>query len=107
MSANGSLAEMREAAEHDRDASVPFACLVSARGHSDLGRRSLMARELSLEWSAPEGVQGSSEIADMLRRASQRAFERGAQGVLVLVTHEAAACFDRIDVYEDWRGLPR
>ena len=107
MSTNGSLAEMREAAEHDRDASVPFACLVSARGHADLGRRSLMARELSLEWSTPEGVQGSSEIADMLRRASQRAFERGAQGVLVLVTHEAAACFDRIDVYEDWRGLPR
>jgi anthranilate/para-aminobenzoate synthase component I len=98
---------MRATAERDREASVPFACLVSARGHADLGRRSLMARELSLEWSVPEGMFGAREITDMLRRASQRAFERGAQGVLVLVTHEAAACFDRIDVYEDWRGLPR
>jgi anthranilate/para-aminobenzoate synthase component I len=66
-----------------------------------------MAGRLSLEWSAPADLTGSLEIAKQLRLASRRAFERGAQGVLVLLTHEAAACFDRIPVHEDWLGLPR
>lgn len=107
MSSTVSLADLRELAERSRAAAEPFACLVSARGHADLGRRSLMARQLSLEWSAPADLSGSGELAKQLRLASRRAFERGAQGVLVLVTHEAAACFDRIPVHEDWLGLPR
>ena len=107
VSSAASLADLRELAERSRGAAEPFACLVSARGHADLGRRSLMAGRLSLEWSAPADLTGSLEIAKQLRLASRRAFERGAQGVLVLLTHEAAACFDRIPVHEDWLGLPR
>jgi anthranilate/para-aminobenzoate synthase component I len=107
MSSTVSLADLRELAERSRAAAEPFACLVSARGHADLGRRSLMASQLSLEWSAPADLLGSGELAKQLRLASRRAFERGAQGVLVLLTHEAAACFDRIPVHEDWLGLPR
>jgi anthranilate/para-aminobenzoate synthase component I len=107
MSSTASLADLRELAERSRAAAEPFACLVSARGHADLGRRSLMARQLSLEWSAPADLSGSGDIAKQLRLESRRAFANGAQGVLVLLTHEAAACFDRIPVHEDWLGLPR
>lgn len=107
VSSTGSLADLREAAERSCAAAEPFACLVSARGHADLGRRSLMASELSLEWSAPAGLSHSRDIADTLRQVSLRAFGRGAQGLLVLLTHEAAACFDRIPVHDDWLGLPR
>ncbi len=103
----GSLPELRELAERSRAAAEPFACLVSARGHADLGRRSLMASRLSLEWTAPTDLSGARDVAERLRLASQGAFERGAQGLLVLVTHEAAACFDRIPVHDDWLGLPR
>lgn len=107
MSSTASLADLRELAERSRAAAEPFACLVSARGHADLGRRSLMASELSLEWTAPADLSGAHDVAERLRLASQGAFERGAQGLLVLVTHEAAACFDRIPVHDDWLGLPR
>lgn len=102
-----SLAELREAAELARRQSDPFVCLVSARGHADLGRLSLMGRGLALEWSAPTDLSDPSKTIDALRRAARTAFARGAQGLLVLVTHEGGACFDRIDGHDDWLGLPR
>jgi len=108
VSVQGLLAEMRSAAERSRNAAEPFACLISARGHAELGRRSLMASQLSLAWRAPADLSGgAADVAERLRLASRRAFERGARGLLVLVTHEASACFDRIPVHDDWLGLPR
>lgn len=107
MTRSGALGAMRQRAERARLAAHPFVCLVSARGHLDLGRRSLMAEELALEWSAPaDPIEGATTI-EALRCAAQRAFARGAAGLLVLITHEGAACFDRIDVHEDWLRLPR
>jgi para-aminobenzoate synthetase component 1 len=46
-------------------------------------------------------------VTAALRTAARNAFAGGAQGLLVMLTHEAASCFDRIAVHEDWLGLPR
>lgn len=101
------LAILRRTAERARASSIPFAALVSARGHADLGRRSLLASELEFEWSAPFSPMSPQHTVATLRRQAQSAFARGAQGVLVLLTHESAACFDRIEVFPDWLQLPR
>ena len=45
------LRDLRSAAEALRARGEPFACLVSALGHPELGRRSLLADGLALEWS--------------------------------------------------------
>lgn len=100
-------AALRAAAEQAAGADEEFACLVSARGHVELGRRSLLARGLTLEWSAPAALTDVAVTINALRAAAKAAFARGAKGLLVLVTHEAAACFDRIPVHDDWHGLPK
>lgn len=107
MSSLGNLPAMRPQVERARLDAEPFVGLVSARGHADLGRRSLLGRDLSLEWSAPRGLSDPIATVAGLRDAARAAFARGAEGLLVLLTHEAAACFDRIEVHDDWRGLPR
>ncbi|MBM4191899.1 MAG: anthranilate synthase component I family protein [Gammaproteobacteria bacterium] len=107
MNTAASIAEMRYAAERDYAAAKSFACLVSKRGHPDLGRRSLMASTLALEWHSPVNLSDAKQTTDALRRTASRAFGRGAKGLLVLVTHEASACFDHIAVHDDWLGLPR
>lgn len=109
------LAALRRAAERARVQDQPFACLVSARGHAELGQRSRLATGLALEWQTPahtgdeDGVGPESAAATIaaLRQAARAAFARGARGLLLLATHEAAAEFDRIPVHGDWRGLPR
>jgi anthranilate/para-aminobenzoate synthase component I len=109
------LAALRADAERARAEGAPFACLVSARGHAELGQRSRLATRLSLEWQSPPrsaddgGADGAAAAATVisLRRASEVAFARGARGLLVLATHEAAAEFDRSPVHGDWLGLPR
>jgi len=109
------LAALRGAAERARAQDEPFACLVSARGHAELGRRSRLASGLSLEWQTPphagdEDGSGPAAVAATvaaLRAAAHAAFARGARGLLLLATHEAAAEFDRIPVHGDWLGLPR
>ncbi|MFM7395629.1 MAG: chorismate-binding protein [Gammaproteobacteria bacterium] len=107
MSTVASLAEMRRAAEQAHAAAESFACLVSARGHADLGRRSLMASALMREWHSTDNLSDAKQTVAALRHAASRAFDRGAKALLVLVTHEASACFDRIAVHDDWLGLPR
>lgn len=110
-----SLPELRALAERARAQDEPFACLVSARGHADLGQRSRLATHLALEWQTPpqsrddigSGAEGAASTVAALRQAAQAAFARGAKGILVLATHEAAAEFDRMPVHGDWRGLPR
>lgn len=109
------LPALRSAAERAQAAGEPFACLVSARGHADLGRRSRLATGLRLEWQSPShatdddgaAAAGVAATVAALRQAAQAAFARGARGLLLLATHEAAAEFDRIPVHGDWRGLPR
>ena len=109
------LAALRREAERARKDDEAFACLVSARGHVELGRRSRLATGLSLEWQTPphagdeDGADPSAVAATVsaLRGAAQAAFARGARGLLLLATHEAAAEFDRIPVHGDWAGLPR
>ena len=109
------LLALRAGAERARERGESFACLVSARGHAELGRRSRLATGLALEWQTPlhasreDGADASRAAATVaaLRRAAAEAFARGARGLLVLATHEAAAEFDRIPVHADWRGLPR
>lgn len=98
---------IRQAAEVAATNGEPFACLVSARGHADLGRQSLLARDLTLEWSTSVGAADAAATSAALRSAAQAAFARGARGLLVLVAHEAASCFDRIAVHDDWCGLPK
>jgi para-aminobenzoate synthetase component 1 len=109
------LAALRREAERARAQDAPFACLVSARGHAELGRRSRLATGLALEWQTPphgrdeDGASPAAVAATVaaLRSAAGAAFARGARGLLLLATHEAAAEFDRIPVHGDWRGLPR
>ena len=109
------LAALRVDAERARVADEPFACLVSARGHAELGQRSRLATRLALEWQSPprsadgDGADAAAAAATVmaLRRAADVAFARGALGLLVLATHEAAAEFDRSPVHGDWLGLPR
>ena len=111
----GGVRALRRRAEALRLQGEPFACLVSARGHVELGQRSRLATALTPEWRSPphvagdEGVEPARAVATVsaLRAAAQAAFARGARGVLVLATHEAAAEFDRTPVHGDWRGLPR
>jgi len=87
-------------------ADEPFAALVSAAGHADRGRRSLLARELRHELSL-EAAGTPAEAVAALREAATAAFARGAAGLLVLVSHEAASLFDRIPTQAPWLGLPR
>jgi len=109
------LVALRSATERAWAQGQPFACLVSARGHAELGQRSRLATGLALEWQTPahtgdeDGVGPASAAATVaaLRQAARAAFSRGARGLLLLATHEAAAEFDRIPVHGDWRGLPR
>jgi para-aminobenzoate synthetase component 1 len=109
------LPALRAGAERARERGESFACLVSARGHAELGRRSRLATGLTLEWQTPphgrdEDGAGPAAVAATvaaLRSAAGEAFARGARGLLLLATHEAAAEFDRIPVHDDWRGLPR
>ena len=102
-----SLATLRQLAENARAAGQPFAALVSARGHADLGRRSLLASDLALEWTAPAGAATAARTVAALRSHAHAAFARGAQGLLVLLTHESAACFEPLEAHPDWLGLPR
>lgn len=115
MSAATGLADLRRAAERAGSRGDPFACLVSARGHAELGQRSRFATGMTLEWRTPShagdedgaGPDGVAATVAALRGAAKVAFERGAKGLLLLATHEAAAEFDRMPVHGDWRGLPR
>lgn len=101
------LATLRRLAEASRARNEAFACLVSARGEAELGRRSILASGLTLEWSSAATPVTDASVTEVLRDKARAAFARGAQGLMVLLTHEAAACFDRIDVHDDWLGLPR
>ena len=87
-------------------AEEPFAALVSAIGHVDRGRRSLLARELRAELSL-DAAATPAEASAALREAAAAAFARGASGLLVLVAHEAASLFDRVPTQSPWLGLPR
>jgi anthranilate/para-aminobenzoate synthase component I len=87
-------------------AEEPFAALVSAIGHVERGRRSLLARELRAELSL-DAAATPGEASAALRDAAETAFARGASGLLVLVAHEAASLFDRVPTQSPWLGLPR
>ncbi len=99
------LRDLRASAESLRAAGCPFACLVSALGHPDLGQRSLLARDLTLEWSSESGADTAP--VEAMRAAARAAFARGVRGLLLLATHEAVADLERVPVHPDWRGLPR
>lgn len=83
-----------------------FAALVSAAGRADLGRRSLLASMLQPLVVPSPATGHRSAYMQTLRTAVTRAFEAGAQGVLALVSHEAAGFFDDIETYPAWAGLP-
>lgn len=100
------LRDLRSAAEALRARGEPFACLVSALGHPELGRRSLLADGLALEWSS-DTDPGQKPVIERLREAARLAFSQGACGLLLLATHEAVAEFETVPVYPDWRALPR
>ena len=75
-----SLPDLRRGAEAARVAAEPFACLVSALGHPDLGRRSLLGTGLRLEWRATRETSSSGRdgLLGSLRKAAADAFARGA-----------------------------
>ena len=100
------LRDLRSAAEALRARGEPFACLVSALGHPELGRRSLLADGLALEWSS-DTDPGQKPVIERLREAARLAFSQGACGLLLLATHEAVAEFETVPVHPDWRALPR
>ena len=100
------LRDLRSAAEALRARGEPFACLVSALGHPELGRRSLLADGLALEWSS-DTDPGQKPVIERLRGAARLAFSQGACGLLLLATHEAVAEFETVPVHPDWRALPR
>ena len=100
------LRDLRSAAEALRARGEPFACLVSALGHPELGRRSLLADGLALEWSS-DTDPGQKPAIERLREAARLAFSQGACGLLLLATHEAVAEFETVPVHPDWRALPR
>ena len=100
------LRGLRSAAEALRAAGEPFACLVSALGHPELGRRSLLAEGLALEWRSDTGP-AHKPVIERLRAAARQAFSQGASGLLLLATHEAVAEFEPVPVHPDWRALPR
>ena len=100
------LRDLRSAAEALRARGEPFACLVSALGHPELGRRSLLADGLALEWSS-DTDPGQKPVIERLREAARLAFSQGACGLLLLATHEAVAEFEAVPVHPDWRALPR
>ena len=58
-------------------AEEPFAALVSAIGHVDRGRRSLLARDLRAELSL-DAAATPAEASAALREAASAAFARGA-----------------------------
>ena len=62
------LRDLRSAAEGLRERGEPFACLVSALGHPELGRRSLLADGLALEWSSDAGP-AQKPVIERLREA--------------------------------------
>lgn len=82
---------------------APFACLCSARGDAELGRRSLLATGLR---PVVELHAGASSVTSSLRQAADAAFASGAAGCLLLVSHEAAPLFDESVSHEAWEGLP-
>ena len=100
------LRDLRSAAEALRARGEPFACLVSALGHPELGRRSLLADGLALEWSS-DTDPGQKPVIERLREAARLAFSQGACGLLLLATHEAVAEFETVPAHPDWRALPR
>ena len=100
------LRDLRSAAEALRARGEPFACLVSALGHPELGRRSLLADGLALEWSS-DTDPGQKPVIERLREAARLSFSQGACGLLLLATHEAVAEFETVPVHPDWRALPR
>ena len=100
------LRDLRSAAEALRAAGEPFACLVSALGHPELGRRSLLAEGLALEWRSDTGP-AHKPVIERLRAAARQAFSQGASGLLLLATHEAVAELEPVPVHPDWRAMPR
>jgi len=86
---------------------APFACLCSARGDSDRGRRSLLATGLrpvlTIEASAALAPGMATEL---LRAAAAQAFREGAKGCLLLVAHEGGRLFDDAAGFEAWDHLP-
>lgn len=83
-----------------------FAALVSAVGRADLGRRSLLAGGLQpLRLPTPRRER-RLEYLQGLRAAAANAFDAGARGILVLVSHEAAGFFDDFETYSPWADLP-
>ena len=104
-----SLPDLRHGAEAARADAEPFACLVSALGHPDLGRRSLLGTGLRLEWRSTRETSSSGRegLLGSLRKAAADAFARGAQGLLLMATHEAVAELESVPVHGDWLDLPR
>ena len=104
-----SLPDLRRGAEAARADAEPFACLVSALGHPDLGRRSMLGTGLRLEWRSTRETSSSGRegLLGSLRKAAADAFARGAQGVLLMATHEAVAELESVPVHGDWLDLPR
>ena len=100
------LRDLRSAAEALRARGEPFACLVSALGHPELGRRSLLAEGLALAWRSDAGP-AQKPVIERLREAARLAFSQGASGLLLLATHEAVAECEPVPVHPDWRALPR
>lgn len=112
----GEAPSLQQAAESLRAMGVPFAALVSAAARPGLGQRSLLATELSpIAIDNPRSAQLRGAGREAYRRAlqaewrsaTQRAFEAGAKGVLVLVSHEAAELFDDFVTHDPWLDLPR
>jgi anthranilate/para-aminobenzoate synthase component I len=86
---------------------APFACLCSARGDSELGRRSLLATGLrpvlTIEAAASLAPAAATKL---LRAAAAQAFREGAKGCLLLVAHEGGRLFDEAAGFEAWDDLP-
>lgn len=86
---------------------APFACLCSARGDSDRGRRSLLATGLRplLTIGAYDALAPGA-ATELLRAAAAQAFAEGAKGCLLLVAHEGGRLFDEAASFEAWDDLP-
>ena len=89
----------RAAAEQE----APFACLCSARGDAELGRRSVLATSLR---PLLQVHHYDAHIAERLRQAARAAFAEGAAGCLLLASHEAASLFDEAECHASWNGMP-
>jgi para-aminobenzoate synthetase component 1 len=69
----------------------------------------LLGTALRLEWRSTCETSSSARgsLLGPLRKAAAEAFAQGAQGVLLMATHEAVAELESVPVHGDWLELPR